>query len=64
MKIPEEHIDDECIDSAFVVNIKDSPEVLKGLWGFLILHSKDELEESFVIHLSLESLILLINSIN
>lgn len=62
--IPEEHIDNECIDRPLMINIQNPPEILQGLRRLLILHRKHKLKEAPIVHLPLESLVLLVNSIN
>lgn len=41
--LSKEHINDESVDRALMVHIKDSPEVLKGLRRFFIFHGQNEI---------------------
>ncbi len=45
----EEIVDCEGIDEAAMVNVENFPEILKSLDCFVVLDSKYEIKESFVI---------------
>jgi hypothetical protein len=61
---PKEHINDERVNSSFVIDIEHSPEILDCLWGFFVIHGQNEFQEAFVVHLAIYSWVLLKDTID
>lgn len=60
----EEHVNDEGIDGSFVVDVEHSPEILNCLRSLLIIHGQDELQEAFVVHLSIHCWVFLEDTVD
>lgn len=50
----EKHVDDEGINSALVVDIQHSPEVLDCFWSLFVVHCQHELQKALVVHLAVD----------
>ena len=61
---PEKQVNLESVNSSLIVHVQNSPEVLKGLGGFLVFHCQNKIKESLVIHFTFEGLVFFKDPIN